>query len=68
MRQVESWENEMLCNKVRFDCTKEGDRNYKFYHAVIREPRKKQMIQFTSSNGDTTTSATEIGRTAVDFF
>lgn len=35
MHQVEAWENEWMCNKVRLDWTKERDRNSKFSHAAI---------------------------------
>lgn len=28
MRQVESWENELICNKARLDWTKQGDRKF----------------------------------------
>lgn len=45
-----------------------GIENSKFYHALIRECRTKQTIQVTTNNDDTTTSATEIGAMAVDFF
>lgn len=65
---IEAWENELLCNKARLDWTKEGARNTKFFHAVTRERRKKQLIQITRNDGDVTTSAKEIGELAVNFF
>lgn len=50
------------------DWLKEGDRNSKFFHAVIRERRKKQNIQIALPNGEVTNAAAEIGRIAQDFF
>lgn len=39
--QVEKWESEMLCQQACMDWMKDGDRNSKFFHAVIKERRKK---------------------------
>lgn len=66
--QIEAWENEMLCNKARLDWARDGDRNSKYFHAVIRERRKRKLTQLTLANGDITTSPSEIGRLAVEFF
>lgn len=66
--QVEKWESEMLCQQARMNWIKEGDRNSKFFHAVIKERRKKQVIQIVRPDGDTPSSASEIGARAHDFF
>lgn len=58
----------MLCNKARLDWARDGDRNSKYFHAVIRERRKRKLTQLTLANGDITTSPSEIGRLAVEFF
>lgn len=41
LRQVESWENDVLCQKARMDYTEELYRTTKFYHAVIKERRRR---------------------------
>lgn len=48
--------------------TKDGDRNTKFYHAVIKERRKKQIMQIALDNGEVTNSAQIIVGLATDFF
>lgn len=67
LSQVETWENELLCHQARMEWTKDGDRNSKFYHAVIKERRKRQIIQLTSPNGELTTEPNEIGAMAKEF-
>lgn len=57
----------MLCHQAQMEWLKDGDRNSKFFHAVIRDKRKKQHIQIELSNGDVTTSAADIGTMAQDF-
>lgn len=37
LRQVQNWENQLLCQKARMAWTKDGDRNTRFYHAMIKE-------------------------------
>lgn len=66
--QVEAWENEMLCSKARLNWAKDGDRNTKYFHALIQERRKKQVIQLKLANGEITTEPSEIGTQAVQFF
>lgn len=38
--QAESWDCELLCEKARLDWAKEGDRNSKYFHAVIKDHKK----------------------------
>lgn len=66
--QVEKWESEMLCQQARMDWMKDGDRNSKLFHAVIKERRKKRIIQIQQPNGEISTSPSEIGELAQDFF
>lgn len=53
--QVETWENEMLCSKARLTWVKDGDRNSKYFHAIIRDRRKRQLIHLELANGETST-------------
>lgn len=66
--QVEKRESKMLCQQARMDWMIDGDRNFKFFHAVIKERRKKQIIQITRPNDETSTLSSEIGVMAQDFF
>lgn len=66
--KVEAWENELLCHKARMKWTKDGDRNSAFYHAVIREKTKRQLIQITREHESVSTVAPEIGLLAHDYF
>lgn len=47
---MEAWENEMLCHQAHLDWTKDGDRNSKFYHAIIKEQRQRQITQLTRAD------------------
>lgn len=66
--KVEEWENELPCHKARMNWTKEGNGNYAFYHAVIREKKKRQLIQITREDESVTTHVAEIGLLAQDYF
>lgn len=68
LRQVETWENDLLCQKARMDWTKHGDRNTKFYHAFIKERQKRQLTQINMDNGEVTASASTMGALATEFF
>lgn len=48
------------------DWMREGDRNTKFFHAVIKERRRKQVTQVCLLDGETTTSALAIGAMTLD--
>lgn len=65
--QVEKWDTDMLCHQAQMDWLKDGDRNSKFFHAVIKDKRKKQHIQIELPNGDVTTSAADIAARVQDF-
>lgn len=43
-------------------------RNSKYFHAIIRDRRKKQVTQLALDTGEKTTDQTDIGRKAVDYF
>lgn len=58
----------MLCHQARMDWLNDGDQNSKFFHAVIKEKRKRQITQISLPTGEITTSAAEIGTMAQDFF
>lgn len=63
LQQVEAWENERLCYRM-----KEGDKNTKFFHMMIRERHQKQTIQIRLQDGTTTRDAKEIGELAELYF
>lgn len=50
------------------DWMREGDRNTKFFHAVIKERRRKQVTQICLLDGETTTSALAVGAMTQDYF
>lgn len=60
LTQVESWEQELLCHNPRMDWVKDGDRNTAFYHAVIRDKKKRQQIQLARDDESITSNASEI--------
>lgn len=58
----------MLRNKARLNWAKEGDRNSKYFHAIIRDWRKKQVTQLALDSGAITTDPTYIGMKAVNYY
>lgn len=68
LQQIEKWENELLCHKARLDWMKDGDRNTKFDHAVIKERKRRQLIQFTLPDNTVTSDAKTIGAAAEHYF
>lgn len=68
LSKVETWEHELLGHKARMDWTKNGNRNSAFYHEVIKDRRKRQLIQLMRPDESITTDAREIERAAQNFF
>lgn len=66
--QVEACEHELLCHKACMNWIKDGDKNSAFYHAVIKDKKKRQMIQIARDDDSLTTNEMEIGALAQDFF
>lgn len=66
--QVEKPECELRCQQARIVWATYGDRNSKFFHAVITERKRRNKIQLRQDDGAVITSATEIGHKAVEFF
>lgn len=66
--KVEKWEDELLCHQARINWVKDGDRNSKFYHAVIKDRKRRQVVQLAREDDSVTTSATEIGTRAQFYF
>lgn len=58
--QLEKWETKMLCNQACINWTEFGDRNSKFFHALIKERRKHQTIELARSDGTLISNAAEI--------
>lgn len=63
-----TWENESFCQQARLDWAKDGGHNTKFYQAVIKEERRKQVIQMPKSDGLLATNATEIRQIVEAYF
>ncbi|XP_012854391.1 PREDICTED: uncharacterized protein LOC105973895 [Erythranthe guttata] len=66
--KLEQWEAELLSNKARIAWEKDGDRNTAFFHASMKDRRKKSLIHVARQNGTITTSQQEIGLIAESFF
>lgn len=66
--QLEKWETKMLCNQACINWTEFGDRNSKFFHALIKERRKNKTIELARSDGTLISNAAEIGNEAQTFF
>lgn len=52
MRQILAWETEILYQKTRAKWIQEGDRNTKFFHALVRDRRSKNIISLHQPNGE----------------
>lgn len=66
--QFESWENERLCTQARLDWAQHGYTNSKFFHAVSKERRHRQLIQIRQEDGQVTTNSKDIGKLAEQFY
>lgn len=62
------WENDILYQKTREKCLTEGDRNLKFFHALIKAQRRHNLIKITKANGRVVTDSKELTEGAVNHF
>lgn len=58
----------MLCSKARLNWARDGNRNSKYFYVLIRDRRKKQLIQLELANGEISTEPSVIGRQALHYF
>lgn len=68
MRQTLNWDAELRFQKTRSKWLQEGDRITQFFHAVIRERRRRNMITLQEADGKVITDPKIIAQRAVDFF
>lgn len=52
LRQAVNWEAELVYQKTRAKWIQDGDRNTKFFHAVIRDKMRQNAISLTDPNGE----------------
>lgn len=51
MARILRWESDLLYQKTREKWLTEGDRNTKFFHAIIKDKRRRNTIKFMRSDG-----------------
>lgn len=62
------WESDLLFQKMREKCLMEGDRNIKFFHAIIKDRRRRNTIQLTKPDGTVVKDNNELLQGAVLHF
>lgn len=68
LRQALAWDAELSFHKTRTKGMQDGDRNTKFFHAVIRERRRRNTITLQDSNGAIIRDPKDISERAATFF
>ncbi|KAL3637380.1 hypothetical protein CASFOL_018548 [Castilleja foliolosa] len=59
------WESQLLQQKSRITWLQEGDRNTSFYHAVIKDRRKNNIIAIEDGIGDITSDHKIVGEKVI---
>ncbi|XP_012845938.1 PREDICTED: uncharacterized protein LOC105965938 [Erythranthe guttata] len=67
VQQLE-WENALLATKARVKWLEEGDRNTKYFHARIKERKKRNQITLKLDDGSFTSDCQLIGAKALAYF
>lgn len=62
------WEADILFQKTREKWLKEGDRNTKYFHAIIKDRRRKNTLKLTQADGRVISDNKEIIEGAVEYF
>ncbi|KAL3617571.1 hypothetical protein CASFOL_037892 [Castilleja foliolosa] len=62
------WEADLLKQKSRINWLQDGDRNTKFFHAVIKDRRKRNLISIKDDNGCDITDHQAVGEKAAEFY
>lgn len=68
MRQILAWETEILYQKTRAKWIQEGDRNTKFFHALVRDRRSKNIISLHQPNGEIINEPVQICDIAAGYY
>lgn len=68
MTRLLKWETDILYQKNREKWVTEGDRNTKFFHALIKERRRRNTIKITNPDGSVLTDSQQILAGAVCHF
>ncbi|XP_012832647.1 PREDICTED: uncharacterized protein LOC105953522 [Erythranthe guttata] len=68
LKQQLKWEHEMLASKARIKWIEDGDRNTRYFHASIKERRKKNIISLKQEDGTFTSDGRIIGEKTVEYF
>lgn len=68
MTRLLKWETDILYQKTREKWVTEGDRNTKFFHALIKERRRRNTIKITNPDGSVLTDSQQILAGAVCHF
>lgn len=68
LKQTLTWESEMFFQKTRSRWLQEGDRNTKFFHAMIRERRRKNSLTLQQPDGTIINNPNQISDMAAEYF
>lgn len=68
MSNLLRWEADLLYQKTREKWLKDGDRNTTFFHALIRERRRRSTIKITNTDGVVVTENKTLLEGAVNHF
>lgn len=68
MAKLLRWDSYLLYQKTREKWVTEGDRNIKFFHALIKDRRRRNTIKLTKANGEVIADNKELLEGAVNYF
>lgn len=68
MTRLLRWEADLLFQMTREKLLTEGDRNTKFFHALIKDRQRRKQIKITKPNGSVITNSTELLTGGVQHF
>lgn len=68
LRQALKWDAELRFQKTRARWLQDGDRNTQFFHAVIRERRRRNTITLHDADGAVLSDPKTIAQRAANFF
>lgn len=68
MARLLRWEADLLFQKTREKFLNEGDRNTRFFQALIKDRRQRNTIKISNPDGSMVTDSTELLNGAVQHF